>query len=199
MVSYVQQDLSSYEKWLGRQELSENTIKAYMSTAVYYTGHYSFITKPKLKQFKKDLMDSYKPNTVNARIHAINKYLEYSNKKSFMLKTVKQQNQYYLDNVISNAELNKFQKKLKENGQMKYYILIRTLVCTAARISETLRFQVEDVEYGYAEILSKGGKIRRIYFPTALKQEILSWLESENRSTGPLFLNKNGVTLSMRS
>lgn len=192
------QIIANYEKWLYHQDLSDNTVTAYVYVAKYYLIHYSSITKPKIKQYKNYLIKNYRPETVNARIYAINKFLEYNNKKNFMMKTIHVQRRYYLDNVISNTELTKFQKKLLENGKTKYYMLVRTLVCTAARISETLKFQVEDVKIGYAEMLSKGGKIRRIYFPAHLKKELLLWLDSEGRSSGTLFLNKNNVTLSVR-
>ncbi len=191
--------LKDYEKWLSQSELSENTITVYLYAAQYYMTKYNgVITKTKLKQYKKELIENYKPNTANARIHAINKFLEFSNKKSLSLKTIKLQNCYYLDNVISNAELHKFEKRLQENNKINYYMLVRTLVCTGARIGEAVRFQVEDVEFGYAEMICKGGKMRRIYFPEQLRDELMGWLKDEGRSSGPVFLNKNGVTISIR-
>lgn len=49
---------------------------------------------------------------------------------------------------------------------------------------------------GYVELYAKGCKIRRIYFPEMLQTELIGWLEEEQRKEGPLFLNKNGVTIS---
>lgn len=195
---YTQTLMKDYEKWLTRLELSDNTIASYLYVANYYMTNYGVISKPKLKQYKKYLMDNFKPGTTNSRIHAINKFLEFNNKRSMMLKTIKLQNRYYLDNVISNSELHRFEKRLKEHDKTKYYMIVRTLVCTAARISEAVRLQVEDVEYGYAEMLCKGGKIRRIYFPEQLRDELMEWIKQEGRTSGPLFLNKNGVTISIR-
>jgi len=45
-------------------------------------------------------------------------------------------------------------------------------------------------------ILSKGGKIRRIYIPQKLCEEFLSWLESQHVETGFAFFNKAGDRIS---
>lgn len=45
-------------------------------------------------------------------------------------------------------------------------------------------------------ILSKGGKIRRIYIPQKLCEEFLLWLESQHIETGFAFFNKAGDRIS---
>ena len=45
-------------------------------------------------------------------------------------------------------------------------------------------------------ILSKGGKIRRIYIPQKLCEEFLLWLESQHVETGFAFFNKAGDRIS---
>ena len=45
-------------------------------------------------------------------------------------------------------------------------------------------------------ILSKGGKIRRIYNPQKLCEEFLLWLESQHVETGFAFFNKAGDRIS---
>ncbi|HHA7173285.1 TPA: tyrosine-type DNA invertase PsrA, partial [Streptococcus pneumoniae] len=57
---------------------------------------------------------------------------------------------------------------------------------------------VEHVEIGYFDIYSKGGKIRRLYIPKKLRNSCLSWLESENRRSGYLFLNKFNEPITAR-
>lgn len=48
--------------------------------------------------------------------------------------------------------------------------------------------KVEHVQIGYFDIYTKGGKIRRIYIPKALRKEAIEWLDNVNRTTGYLFL-----------
>lgn len=190
--------LTNYENYLVKDELSDNTVKAYLWTASFFLNHYNAITKNNVMKYKAYLIEHYKPQTVNSRIHAINKFLIYLNKKQFTLKTIKIQQRTFLDNVISNAEYKCFLKKLKEDNHIKYYMIVRTLACTGARVSELTQFKIEDVKKGYIDIYAKGGKLRRIYFPKPLQDELLSWVLSEHREYGKLFLNKNGVTISIK-
>ena len=190
--------LKNYENYLKKEEMSDNTIKAYLWTASFFLDHYNTINKSSVLKYKTYLIEHYKPKTVNSRIYAINRFLLYLNKNNLSLKTIKIQQRTFLDNVISNAEYQRFLKKLKENNNIKYYMIVRTLACTGARVSELIQFQIEDIREGYIDIYAKGGKLRRIYFPKALQDELLSWTLSEHRETGKLFLNKNGVTISIK-
>ncbi|VLB39619.1 integrase/recombinase, phage integrase family [Streptococcus pneumoniae] len=61
-----------------------------------------------------------------------------------------------------------------------------------------IKLKVEHVEIGYFDIYSKGGKIRRLYIPKKLRNSCLSWLESENRRSGYLFLNKFNEPITAR-
>ena len=45
---------------------------------------------------------------------------------------------------------------------------------------------------------TKGGKLRRLYIPKKLKDETLVWLEAQNRSSGYLFLNRDGERITTR-
>ena len=50
----------------------------------------------------------------------------------------------------------------------------------------------------YFDIYTKGGKIRRIYIPKALRKEAIEWLDNVNRTTGYLFLNRFGERITTR-
>lgn len=190
--------LEDYERYMIRQELSVSTIKSYMWTATYFSEHYPAVSKHNLMLYKEYLKANYKPHTVNTRIYAINHFLVYINRRSLLLKTVRIQQRTFLDNVISNAEYKRFLRALKNDGHIKYYMIVHTLACTGARISELLQFRIEDVSEGYLDIYAKGGKLRRIYFPKYLREELMEWAAQENRESGALFLNKNGITISAR-
>lgn len=188
--------LSNYEKYLRKEEAAENTIKTYTCTVRHFLVTYDNISKKNLLQYKENLIANYRPSTVNTKILAVNNFLHFMKKDSLKLKTVKIQQKTFLDNVISNSDYRKLIRNLKENGQIKWYMIIHTMACTGARISEVVSFQIEDVYCGYAELYAKGAKLRRIYFPKVLQKELIKWVEDENRTEGPLFLNKNGVTIS---
>ena len=192
-----QELLTKYEKYMRKNELSDNSIKSYLWTATYFTNHYDTITRATVLDYKEYLMKAYKkPSTVNQRLQALNYFLKYLHKGAYCVKAIRLQRKNYLDNVVSNRDYRKLIKCLKDDNKIKWYMIIRTLVCTAARVSEMVNMQVEDVIEGYVDIYSKG-TVRRIYFPKNLQEELLQWLNDEQRTNGPLFLNKNGIRLSV--
>ena len=189
--------LTKYERYMVHHELSDNSIKSYLWTATYFLSHYEAVTRATVLSYKEYLMKTYRnPATINQRLQALNYFLRYLHKGAFCVKTIRLQRKNYLDNVVSNRDYKKLLRCLKADNNTKWYMIVRTLVCTAARISEMVNMQVEDVIEGYVDIYSKG-TVRRIYFPKMLQEELLQWLESEERIDGPLFLNKNGVRISV--
>lgn len=59
-------------------------------------------------------MEFFKPKTVNLRIQAINKYLDYIGKDKLRLSAVKIQQKTFLENVVSNADYTFLKKQLKK-------------------------------------------------------------------------------------
>ena len=100
--------------------------------------------------------------------------------------------------MISEADYKYFKKRLKKDGEMSWYFVIRFLAATGARVSELIQFKVEHVRAGYFDLYAKGGKLRRIYIPKALQKEALSWLEENQRESGFLFLNRYGERITTR-
>lgn len=190
------QMLINYEKRLRKEEMAENTIKSYVGTAKRFLTDYVSIDKSSVLEYKEHLISNYKPATVNNRILALNNFLQFLKKDNLKVKTIKVQQKLYLDHVISNADYRKLIRNLRMDEKTKWYMIVRTMACTGARISEIIAFQVEDVYVGYVELYAKGSKLRRIYFPKVLQTELIGWLEKEQRKEGALFLNKNGLTIS---
>lgn len=147
--------------------------------------------------YKEYLMKKHKnPATVNQRLHALNHFLKYMNNETYCVKTIRMQSKNFADNIISNQDYRKLIKRLKEDNRVKWYMIVRTLVCTAARISELVNMKVENVVEGYMVVYSKGS-VRKIFFPKGLQEELLAWLIDEQRTQGALFLNKNGERISV--
>ena len=190
--------VKNFCKWMKRNNLSEQTIHSYSRTIEFYQKKYKTMSKNSLLSYRQYLIDNYSPTTVNQRIQAVNKYLEYSHKKSLALKSVRVQNKPFLENVISYDDYLYFTKRLKKDGHLKTYFIVRTIACTGARPSEVIKFRVDHVENAYMDVHSKGGKIRRIYIPARLQKELLEWLENEGITTGTIFKNEKGETITTR-
>ena len=190
--------LNDFEKHLRRENLSENTISAYLLTVRMYNQLSGEITKQNLLAFKGYLMETYKPKTVNLRIQAINKYLEFLKKDKLRLSAVKIQQKNFLENVISDADYKFLKNSLKKDGNMEWYFVVRYLAATGARVSELIQIKVEHVFKGYFDLYSKGGKLRRLYIPKTLKTETEAWLKDKGITSGYFFLNRFGERITVR-
>lgn len=191
-------DIHSFENALRNGNMAENTIRAYLYALREFTSQQKELTKRDFLIYKTYLIESYKPKTVNLRIQAINKYLDFANKSKWRLKSVKVQQRSYLENVISNADYIFLKRKLKQEENLMWYFVVRFLAATGARISELIKIKVEHVTLGYFDIYTKGGKIRRIYIPKKLREEATEWLSKDKRTTGYLFLNRFGERITTR-
>ena len=107
-------DLQNFETALRNGNMAENTIKAYLYALREFFTRNKELSKRNLLIYKTYLIETFKPKTVNLRIQAVNKYLDFINKPKMRLKSVKVQQRNYLENVISNADYIFLKKKLKK-------------------------------------------------------------------------------------
>lgn len=189
---------NTFKAFLKKSNLSENTIKSYLWTVDFFNAHYDSITKENLLAYKDYLTEFFKPATVNLRIQAINKYLEYLHKNKLHLRSVKVQDKNFMENVISNADYNFFKNRLKLDGLYEWYFVVWYLTATGARVSELVQIKIEHVKTGYIDLYTKGEKLRRVYIPKILREETLKWLDETGRETGYLFLNRYGERITTR-
>ena len=59
------EDLFDFEEYLINEELSENTRKAYVFSVRKFFESYNELNKVNLIKWKKDLVENFKPRTVN--------------------------------------------------------------------------------------------------------------------------------------
>ena len=178
--------------------MAQNTISAYLYAVKEFDSKFKELNKKNLLVYKTFLIESYKPKTVNLRLQAINKYLDFIGKSKLRLKSVKVQQRSYLENVISNADYNFLKNKLKQEGNLEWYFVVRYLAATGARVSELVQIKIEHIHIGYFDLYTKGGKVRRLFIPKKLREETIIWLEKNGRGNGYLFLNRFGERITTR-
>lgn len=188
----LQAQLNAFEDYLTVQNLSKNTIRSYLFAVRQYFQIYPELTLPNLQMYKLYLLEHYKPQTVNLRIHALNGYLNYLEWPDSRILQVRIQQKAFLDQIISEGDYEYLKARLLGDEKYLYYFLIRFMAATGARVSEVIQFTVEDVENGYKGIYSKDNKIRRIYIPATLQQDTIQWLTRIGRLSGDIFLNPSG-------
>lgn len=190
--------ITQFKAYLAKTNLAENTITSYVWAVTYYLEHYKDVNKKNLLAYKGYLVENFKPQTVNLRLQAVNKFLEFSKQEKLKMKFVKAQQKNFLENVISDADYKFLKTKLKSDGYDQWYFIVWFMAATGARVSELLQIKAEHVSVGYLDLYSKGGKMRRIYIPKKLCDEATKWLKERGLTTGYLFTNRTGNCLSTR-
>ena len=190
--------VQEFRAFLKESDLSKNTVESYVWTVNSFISKYGVFSKEKLLAYKGFMTERFKPQTINLRLQAINKYLEFIHRSDLKLKFVKVQQKNFLENVISDADYRFLKRKLKSAGQTEWYFIVWFMGATGARISELLKIKAEHVEVGYLDLYSKGGKTRRLYIPKLLREEAKEWLSSEGIRSGYIFRNRFGEVITSR-
>lgn len=223
--SDIQANLEYFRDYLQKRGSAVNTVDSYITSARHYHSLYSDITVDNLQSYKAWLMVNYKPSTVNTRIYGINQYVlalqaamlqrekgvdeETSDEDRlpsgsislltpYKLPSVKHQQKPFLNNVISKRDYERLKRCLKRDNNMFWYFVVRFLGATGARVSELIQIKAEHIQIGCMDLYSKGGKVRRIYFPEKLCGEMLSWLALRGVQTGFIFTNRQGRPITPR-
>lgn len=187
-----------FKTFLEKENLSPNTINSYVWAVAYFERNYQSWNKENLQAYKGYLMEHFSPQTVNLRLQAINKFLDFQKKEKLKLKFVKIQQKNFLENVISNADYLFLKEQLRKDAYTDWHFLVWFLGATGARISELTQIKAEHIALGYLDLYSKGGKIRRLYIPKKLRTEAQKWLCEKGIFSGYIFLNRFGNRISTR-
>lgn len=190
--------ISKYRSFLLRQDLSENTIRSYVWTVSHFLEMYGEVTRENLLSYKGYMVENHNPQTVNLRLQALNRYLEFIKKDNLKLRFVRVQQKNFLENVISDADYRFLKERLKQEGHTSWYFVVWFLTATGARVSELLQIKAEHVRQGYLDLYSKGGKLRRLYIAKTLHDEAMQWLEERGQTSGYIFLNRLGNRITAR-
>jgi integrase len=190
--------VTKFQKFLERSDLSKSTVTSYVWTINHFTTQYEKIDKENLLAYKGWLIEHFKAQTVNLRLQALNKFLEFTGKERLKLKFVKVPQKNFLENVVSNADYKFLKTKLKTDGYTEWYFVVWFLAATGARISELLQIKAEHIEIGYLDMYTKGGKVRRLYIPKNLRKEAVIWLKEKGITSGYVFRNRFGERITAR-
>jgi len=190
--------VTKFQKFLEKNDLSKSTVISYVWTINHFTTQYEKIDRENLLAYKGWLIEHFKPQTVNLRLQALNKFLEFTGKERLKLKFVKVQQKNFLENVVSNADYKFLKTKLKNDGYTEWYFVVWFLAATGARISELLQIKSEHIETGYLDMYTKGGKVRRLYIPKNLREEASKWLKEKSLFSGYIFRNRFGERITAR-
>lgn len=210
MDEWTDNTIKAFKTYLEKLGRSENTVNSYYRSVRFFFSLYRELSMENLKDYREFLIKKYELNTVNARIYGMNRYLEFLSKNGLLpaslleaseiyrMQPVKEQKKTYLDTVISQRDYERLKRCLKRDGNWYWYFVVRFLGATGARISELLQIKIENLKLGYLDLYSKGGKIRRLYFPRELCREAVPWFTERGVKSGFIFLNHHGKLITSR-
>lgn len=151
--------LRKFQAYLAKRNLSGSTIVSYLFGVRSFFRHYPELTPDNLQLYKAWLLENYQPQTVISRIRSLNAFLRFCQKdREFRLKSLRLQQKTYLDHVISQGDYEYMIRRLKEDGELTFYFIVRFLAATGVRVSELVSLQAEDAAQGFRDIYSKAAK-----------------------------------------
>jgi len=110
--------ITKYKSFLSRQDLAANTVRSYVWTVTHFLEKYKEVTRENLLAYKGYLVENHKPQTVNLRLQAINKYLEFIKKEKLKMRFVKVKQKNFL--ASSHQQVSGvYQKRKTQNALCK--------------------------------------------------------------------------------
>lgn len=192
-------DLYGFEAWLrSDRNLSDRTINGYMDRMAMYSrkfdGVFSYYNSRELEESHIEV--GHEKNTINSYINTINKYVKYLQSQGekdlddwamtyHRIKTVQ-----FIDDILSMADYEFLLKKAVANEKWAIYLYARIAGTTGMRLCEMLQVKREHIEHGNVDLYGKGSKRRRIYFPKAMREDILKLLDYLGLKSGFIFSAK---------
>lgn len=163
--------IESFREHLEDKELSDNTVRAYITAMEQFFSSFVEISKKNGLDWKRELQEKgLKAKSINIKLNAFNSFCGMVHDDGSKVKTMRVHQATAVSNVISEQDYKKLLDGLKNDGNMRWYYNIKLLASTGTRVSEYVRLKKTDFSRGYAEMWTKG-KIRRIYIPKSFLNE----------------------------
>lgn len=186
-------DEENFVIWLKKHQLSQKTIQSKKSCCRTFFSRTELSPETYREYIEEMVEDEKKPTTINNMINSVNSYVRFLGDSGhpeclewaqMCRKVLKQQ---YLDDVLSMPDYEFLLKKAEALKEWRVYLYARIAGTTGMRMCEMLQIKREHIEHGCVDIYGKGAKRRRIYFPTAMREKVLSILDTLGLKSGYVF------------
>lgn len=180
-----------FEIWLkkkdcsrGRKRTKNTQFSVLNNIKNVFVGCDGYLSLERLLDYKRALIDNEKaPSSINNRLNAAAVYVRYLAEKykndNILRISVKRMNiqpKQYIEQVISRADYDFLVTEAKKRKNPNLYLGIKIMGTTGVRLCELVQVKVEHIKHGYIDVLGKGSKRRRIYFPKNAREELLEYL-----------------------
>ena len=196
------QQLRSFQQQLAMEERELGTIEKYMREVkkfALWQGRRK-VTKETVSEWKEQLRTAgYKPETVNGKLSAVNKFLSCMGWGECCVKYLKIQRRLFRSTgrELTKDEYTRLVETAQGLGKTRLALLIETICATGIRVSEVKYITAEALRAGRAEISLKG-KIRTVLLPGKLCRKLQKYAKKQKITSGEVFLTRSGKGVSRR-
>ena len=193
--------LTRFRQELLRRERSAPTIEKYLhdvrTFAVWLDGRE--VTPEAVLAWKRELVDQFKPGTVNGKLAAVNALFAFAGWPDCQARSLKVQRRAFRDNAreLTKEEFYRLVATAERLGKARLALLFEAIGSTGVRVSEVKYFTVEAARLGRAEIALKG-KIRTILLPGKLCRKLLKYARKQKIASGEIFLTRSGKPINRK-
>ena len=186
-----------YENYLREQEKSAATIEKYVRSLNAADFQGAELDRSLLIAWKEQLSARYAVSSVNVILAAVNGLLAFCGWEELKVKPLKKQREIFCpeDRELTRDEYIRLVQAAKGNGNERLSLVLQTICGTGIRVSELQYITAEAVRSGRAEVNCKG-KRRTVFLPQKLCRLLSKYLKRQHRTTGPVFITKNGKPLN---
>ena len=190
--------IERYAAHLREQERARNTVQKYIHdlTALCEWLDGRPLEKAVLIEWKEHLITVYAAASVNSMLAAVNGFLRFMGWQQKMVKPLKIQKRMFYDEdkELTKEEYRRLVVTAGQEGNERLALVLQTICATGIRVSELKFITVEAVRLGRAEISNKG-KLRTVFLPGRLCEELKRYLRKDNRAKGAIFVTRTGKPL----
>ena len=196
------QQLRSFQQQLAEEERELGTIEKYMREVkkfALWQGRRK-VTKETVSEWKEHLRRAdYKPETINGKLSAVNKFLSCMGWGECCVKYLKIQRRLFRSTgrELTKDEYTRLVETAQGLGKTRLALLIETICATGIRVSEVKYITAEALRAGRADISLKG-KIRTVLLPGKLCRKLQKYAKKQKITSGEVFLTRSGKGVSRR-
>lgn len=181
--------VEEYERQLKNCGLSTGTIYQYLLAVRQWLATLpEEIDAVSMSEYRDYLTEHYAPNSINAKLTAVNRYLKFLDCEHLTLRTEHIQQGSGIDKLLSFSDYEKMLGYAVMKKDKTYHIM-RTIALTGIRVSELKYITVEAIETGVASVFNKG-KHRKVYLPDRLCKELQGYCTNRGIDKGIVFSGK---------
>ena len=189
-----------FQQQLAIEEREQSTIEKYTREVRLFQGWLAgqAVTAETVAKWKNYLRNTdRKPETINSKLSALNKFFKFMGWQECRTKYLKIQRKLFrgTEKELTKEEYMRLIETACSLGKARLALLIETICATGIRVSEVRYITAEAIHAGRVDIALKG-KIRTILLPTKLCRKLQKYAKKQRIASGEIFLAKDGKSLS---